>query len=929
MSKLKKNVLFLLIASCALGTSLSNEHFSVVSDGSGVTSLKKVGDPHAPNFIAEGASLGSAMMRYRIGSGQWIDYDSTSAEKKIDVTSHFKIVGDTLTQKITVSNNSDSEIEVGDLAIALPMNTEYKNQDVVNTFNNALFRHSFISGHGSFVFWLPVGGTGTHLVMTPEADTHLEFFKEQRASYSTGGVGYMAYIHSLAESELQPAGTWRQKHTSLNIKPGQKASYAFNYRWADDYQGVRDVLYENGGIDVRIAPGMVVPENLFVKVALRTKNKIDSLNPEYPKQTKVEYLGEKSRDTHIYKIEFAKLGENLVTVEYSGSKHMVLEFFVIQPLETLVKKRAAFIAEKQQYRDTSLWYDGLYSLWDVRNEEGKNLLGPDNLSGQHEYAVSGSDDPSNSKCMYLSEANVAFPNAEQIESLEYFIENFVWGKHQRTDKEIPYPYGIYGSENWKENREATRDPIEEGKSRPGQGGSQCRMWRTFDYTTYFALYYNMYLIAKKNPEMVKYLDADEYLERAYGTVKAFFEVPYNIYMEGGWAFTGWTDWAYTLGNFHEKYMLKIIDALEKSGQQEKADYIRGEWEKKVKYFIYDDPYPFTSEMPVDSTAYESTYAIAKYAMNNELNPDKKLWKNKNTGQWYSHPVIDKTKHAEFMERQLMANLACRGWLEASYYFLGSDFRGLGSSGYTLSYMSQMGGWSVLDYSLYFAEKPEEYLRLGYASMLSSWALVNAGEKESGYGFWYPGKMHDGSVGWGFCPQKVGQEWNHGCWDKDAGGVKRGPWPVCGEIDHGLTAGVEVACTVLLDDPLFGLFAYGGELDEKAGNVNVIPRDGVRRRLHVLVGDTRMHMRFDRDGFAKDKAIIFDKDFSEISFNVESRSKNRHLTSLIITGLKDGEYKLLVDGKKTGAKSVSNGNKVVFDIPVEAAGKDASVIIQKL
>lgn len=60
--------------------------------------------------------------------------------------------------------------------------------------------------------------------------------------------------------------------------------------------------------------------------------------------------------------------------------------------------------------------------------------------------VGGSDDPSNSKPVYVSEKNVIYPNKEEIASLEYYEENFVWGKLQRTDEEYPYPYGIYGSE---------------------------------------------------------------------------------------------------------------------------------------------------------------------------------------------------------------------------------------------------------------------------------------------------------------------------------------------------------------------------------------------------------------------------------------------------------------------------------------------------
>jgi len=275
------------------------------------------------------------------------------------------------------------------------------------------------------------------------------------------------------------------------------------------------------------------------------------------------------------------------------------------------------------------------------------------------------------------------------------------------------------------------------------------MWRTFDYTTYFALYFNLYRIAKQRPDLVHDLDAAGYLDRAFSTARAYFEVPAAIRMEGGWSFTGWVYWQYTVGNFHEKYLLPLIAALEDEGRQADADALRGEWEKKVKYFIYDGVYAFASEMPVDSTAYESTYAAAKYALEHGLKPDTKLWFDRNRQTWFSHPVIEPKRHEEFLRLQHMANLACRGVLETNYWSLGSDFRGCGSASYTLSYMSQMGGWAVLDHALHYDPDPADHLRLGYASLLSSWALMNTGDAASGYGFWTPGAKHDGTAGWGF------------------------------------------------------------------------------------------------------------------------------------------------------------------------------------
>ena len=43
--------------------------------------------------------------------------------------------------------------------------------------------------------------------------------------------------------------------------------------------------------------------------------------------------------------------------------------------------------------------------------------------------------------------------AVEIDAVEYYIKNFVWGGLQRTDTETPYAYGVYGTPNWKVNRD--------------------------------------------------------------------------------------------------------------------------------------------------------------------------------------------------------------------------------------------------------------------------------------------------------------------------------------------------------------------------------------------------------------------------------------------------------------------------------------------
>ena len=54
------------------------------------------------------------------------------------------------------------------------------------------------------------------------------------------------------------------------------------------------------------------------------------------------------------------------------------------------------------------------------------------------------------------------------------------------------------------------------------------------------------------------------MERAYRTAMAYFEVPYSIFMGKQWAIKGWSDWAYKIGNFHERYLLYIMQALKEA-----------------------------------------------------------------------------------------------------------------------------------------------------------------------------------------------------------------------------------------------------------------------------------------------------------------------------------------------------------------------------
>ncbi len=859
----------------------------------GVSALAHPGDPHGAMLTPPDRPLG-LLLRYRSGSGAWRSLDvgrarleanpgagrvSTTAEDgALRVRQTFCTDGTVLDW--TIDLQASGGLTVGDLAIDLPVIGPWaENADPQQIFERGFLRHAFVSGHGSFAYFVRASGAPPFLLLTAHPGTPLEYVSH----------GSRLHLHSAVSGEEERRGSWRQAHTALELGGAggaDRARYGFRLQWASSYDELRELLYREGLFDIRIVPGMTVPNDLTVRVALRTRARIEALEAEFPADTTVADLGPAAPGCRVWEVAFRRLGENMLTIRHDGGRRTILEFFVTEPLETLIRKRASFIVNRQQIRDPSKWWDGVFAPFDMEHNVLRTFDDKDIFTGRMVYVLT-CDDPGLGKAPFVAAKNVGFPDDREIAGLEYYLEHFVWGRLQRTDQETPYPYGVYGTPDWHTNRDPALRAAWTDKNL-----DKMHVWRSYDYPHMVMLYFHMYEIARNYPGRVKYLDAAGYLERAWGTARAFFIYPYEI-------FPSYYE-TYKWGLYNELLVPKLADALEREGFAERAAWLRGEWEKKVKYFVYDDPYPFRSEYDFDRTAFESSYAFAKYGATRGMKPDRHLWWDVQKRKWYSHPRVRREDSRAFMERQLAAGLSVRGWLNAAYYRLGADGG--------VSYMAAMGGWGILDYALNFAAAPHDWLQLGYASYLSSWCLVNSGRPDTNYGFWFPGKEKDGAAGWQFESGK----WGHAWMGEE---VPRGPWRYDGEIDLGFGGALRMAATVLTRDPLFGWIAYGGTLAVDGEKLSIVPRDGLRQRFAALVPDPRipwaalrrLQIELDRDGFAADREIVTDMALERVAFTLENRSGDAHPATLRLA-LPDGaRYRVLCDGAEVPLRLAGDGD----------------------
>lgn len=609
-----------------------------------------------------------------------VSYESPSAGKygikdfALRETYRLNEEGNQLNWSINIQNTADETIEIADLGLPLLMNSWW-NTSQEGIYEQNVARHSYVAEDGSYIYWQRPNGDGSFLVMVPDDGTSLEFkdkarfkegpFAEKDPSWE-GLVEY--YIHSKEISKDRPGGYLPA--TSLSLEPEAEQTYGFTFYWASDYSDLRDILYEAGIVDAVSLPGMVIPQDMKATLAVRCKEQINSVTAD---SDSTEITKKEDRNGYeIYEIAFSDLGENYVTVNYGEDKKSVLQYYATEPIETLIQSNTDFLVDKQQAK-TEKGYNGAYLQWDMST--GKQISWDDYPGGGwKEWMAGGSDDLGLSPAVYLSEKNITAPQQDQIDSLEYYMENFIWGYMQQHDT-----YKVY---RWYDGKDGT--PKDQGT------------WRSYNYVHVANTYYNMYQIALRYPDMTHYLSADDYLLRCYNTLKAYFT--YGMF--DGHNYENGGRGAYIFGNMGEMNLPNILNALEQNGHSEEQAWLAGKVEEKAD-ILFAEAYPFASEMSIDTTGFEACYTLAKMYGNGALT-----------------------------DKVTLASLACRG-MQPLWYYYGSDNRHMGESWWNLGYETQLGAWQQQDYLYTYADTSDQefddIMRGTYGAYLAGWANINSGQ----------------------------------------------------------------------------------------------------------------------------------------------------------------------------------------------------------
>ena len=767
------------------------------------------------------------------------DSEYVGGFRNFEVTSTYRLERDEIYWDFSVKNCASETMVIGELGIPMVLNTSIYKGSAITGLNhrsvenqkylneNRFEKHYLAAGHSSCYSAVRYGGKGNHLMIVPTGDTFIEAIGEE-GEYGHESMmktqGTLIYLYSKSAARIPR----ENGHRDLVLKPESEKTFSFVFQIARDILDLKEKFYKNGKIDVKVIPGMVLPQDGEGKLLLRCTKTIHGI--EADEGMTVEPLGAWGGQ-HIYTLRVNKEGELRIRITYGDDEWTTLLFYGTPPLEELIHARADFIVKNQQIKDVEdpccysfrSWDNDLEKMVDLEMDHGLGSI-----------EIGGSDDRNFAPPVFLSAKNSYYPNADEVKALDEFIENFLYGKLQDRetftiktslfDNYQTYEF-LKGKPGFDtiENFLITDDAGQETTWRRWD-----YVWRIYNYPHAYNIYYNMYRIAKyTNIKVSRFYR--EYLLFAYKTAMAsYLDSTYADHLK----FRGFQ--RYTWGNMSESHaplgsfrLEYILEALGEEGMTTEKEELRGTLEKRSEHFITEE-YPFSSEYlgPGASTNHSPCYVLAKLVNNEKLKNtvvrmilSAKDW----YPRWYSYAALNK--------------------------FIGN-------------YTTSLHAYPLLD--RYQVTGDDYLLQMAYGSLLGHWCCVDS--KGKGYN----------SREWRFNPvDRTHPRYNF--YVNEAQSL---------ELGVGLNRNLSLLCATLVFDEHFGITGYGCSGSATEDGYQLDPWSGFGFKANIVpLGVTLETCN------AKMTRVSISRDKRKIGIQLAAPAPEIAKGMVIINGLDAGMYQV--------------------------------------
>jgi hypothetical protein len=548
--------------------------------------------------------------------------------------------------QLTVRNATLGPLEVGDVYVPLAFNTAYNHRlsSPDEIVKGRLIMRPDICGASSYVVLETRAGDPPYLVLVPTPGTPIECLAhDQKSNKSAGrdweGLPYL-YMYSKASKEIENWGGWFNGHRSFTLGQGESRTFGLRMFWADNYNEIDSVLYNQGRLVSHLSPGYVVPANMPATLQLRCALGVGGLAAD--KGTKIERI---SQNADAYRLTFSRPGRHTIRVGHGRGETTYLHVYSLPSLAETAAARAAFILEHQQFKAPEDRRYLAFGMWDSEDQRLVDKSETKELAGGS--TVVGIGPP-----LFLAAKNTVYPDADEIKALEEYIEHELHGRIQDTNT-----YAVH----------TFVDPAGDGPTTD-----------SYVYPHVFNLYFAMYRIGTRYG--LTRVPAVNYLKLAQRTAMAYLgqDMPSHANM--------------VLGNPGEGTLGLILRALLREGLSSEAAQLQEAMGNKVntvaKYpFLVGGVFTGGRIWPADTTGLSGNYWLSRVSnwQDGLLRALKMLVATRGNGRhwmWYGndlawdgelakYPTLDATtlNHPSAYNAAALLDAAVL-WRNASYTELG-------------------------------------------------------------------------------------------------------------------------------------------------------------------------------------------------------------------------------------------------------------------
>ena len=176
-------------------------------------------------------------------------------------------------QKVTVENQGERELELMDLAVCLACHTDFRWDE--NAGQNVIGHH-FIAGHGSHSTFCRCDGEGDILAALPENQTEFLYYETDDDGVGDNrkknGVTWLYCLNrAVSRNAVEKGSRLRIPPKSLRVLPGECTDFSWSFRLVGSYEACRELFIEQGQPVVESIPGYTVPEDLEVRLCIRSR----------------------------------------------------------------------------------------------------------------------------------------------------------------------------------------------------------------------------------------------------------------------------------------------------------------------------------------------------------------------------------------------------------------------------------------------------------------------------------------------------------------------------------------------------------------------------------------------------------------------------------------------------------------------------------